>query len=109
MVVGRETDRQTDRLDQPDNMAVVQHHNETRFLDETTLETLSYLESRVLRLEHILYGHTIPQAKTQALPSLQQLEHRFAQLLKRVRTYDELLKICMSQSNCEVACIANPC
>lgn len=76
-------------------MAEVQHYNETRFLDATTLETLSYLESRVLRLEHILYGHTAPQRKTRALPDLQQLEHRFAQLLKRMRTYDELLKICM--------------
>ncbi|KAI0125352.1 nuclear distribution protein [Xylariales sp. AK1849] len=62
-------------------------------LDETTLETLSYLETRLLRIEHILYGHTIPPPKTPATTSLEQLENRFATLLKRVRTYAELLKI----------------
>ncbi|KAK9772851.1 hypothetical protein AB5N19_03286 [Seiridium cardinale] len=74
-------------------MAEVQHHDEALFLDETTLQTLAYLESRVIRLEHILYGHTTPPAKSAALPNLQQLEHRFEKLRQRVRTYDELLKI----------------
>ncbi|KAI1842576.1 hypothetical protein JX265_012568 [Neoarthrinium moseri] len=64
-----------------------------RHLDDTTLETISYLESRLLRIEHMLYGHTTPPAKAPAIPNLQQLEHRFAQLLQHVRTYAELLKI----------------
>jgi hypothetical protein len=67
-----------------------------RYLDETSIQTLMYLESRLLRIEHILYGHTTPPAKVPAIPNLQQLEHRFAQLLQRVRTYAELLKICTS-------------
>lgn len=75
-------------------MAEAQHHSEAPLLDETTLQTLSYLESRLLRMEHMLYGHTTPTEKSQALPDLQQLEHRFAQLVQRTRTYAELLKIC---------------
>lgn len=75
-----------------------------RYLDDTSLQTLTYLESRLLRLEHVLYGHTTPPAKAPALPNLQQLEHRFAQLLERVRTYTELLKICTSSRPS-----SNPC
>jgi hypothetical protein len=63
-------------------------------LDETTLETLSHLESRLLRIEYLLYGQATPSPKTTAVTSLQQLEHRFATLLQRVRVYAELLKIC---------------
>ncbi|KAH8662375.1 hypothetical protein BX600DRAFT_318954 [Xylariales sp. PMI_506] len=62
-------------------------------LDETSLETLSYLEGRLLRIEHILYGHATYPAKDAAISSVEQLEHRFATLLQRVRTYAELLKI----------------
>ncbi|KAK7985584.1 nuclear distribution protein [Apiospora saccharicola] len=63
-------------------------------LDDTTLETLSYLEARLLRIEYVLYGHTTaPQAKAPAITSLHQLEHRFATLLQRVSTYKDLLKI----------------
>ncbi|KAK7914996.1 hypothetical protein PG985_012699 [Apiospora marii] len=66
-------------------------------LDDTTLETLSYLEARLLRIEYVLYGHTAPQAKTPAITSLHQLEHRFATLLQRVSTYKDLLKIYHAQ------------
>lgn len=75
-------------------MAAAQSHGELQTLDATTLQTLSYLESRLLRIEHILYGHTVPSTTTQALPSVLQLEHRFFQLTERVRTYKDLLQIC---------------
>ncbi|KAK6829483.1 hypothetical protein PG987_010067, partial [Apiospora arundinis] len=62
-------------------------------MDDTTLETLSYLEARLLRIEYVLYGHTAPSAKAPAITSLHQLEHRFATLLQRVSTYKDLLRI----------------
>ncbi|ORY54712.1 uncharacterized protein BCR38DRAFT_462193 [Pseudomassariella vexata] len=46
-------------------------------LSETTLATLSHLESRLLRLEHLLYGHATPHPK----------------YLPAGRDYAELLKI----------------
>ncbi|KAI4592101.1 hypothetical protein KJ359_011893 [Pestalotiopsis sp. 9143b] len=67
--------------------------DETRHLDDTTVRTISYLESRLSRLEHLLNGHTSAIVKKPAIPSLQQLEHRFEKLRQQVRTYDELLKI----------------
>lgn len=81
-------------------------------LDKTTLATLSLLEARLLRVEHLLYGATPAprepptvsgadaggrpaQARPQsAAASLAELERRFATLLGRVRVYAELLKIC---------------
>ena len=65
-------------------------------MDDTTIETLSYLEARLLRIEYVLYGHTAPSAKAPAITSMHQLEHRFATLLQRVSTYKDLLKICLS-------------
>lgn len=75
-------------------------------MDDTTIETLSYLEARLLRIEYVLYGHTAPSAKAPAITSMHQLEHRFATLLQRVSTYKDLLKICLSHrvlvfANCE--------
>ncbi|KAI0138333.1 nuclear distribution protein [Pestalotiopsis sp. NC0098] len=67
--------------------------DETRYLDDTTIRTISYLESRLGRLEHLLNGRTSAIVKKPAIPSLQQLEHRFEKLRQQVRTYDELLRI----------------
>lgn len=67
-------------------------------LDETTLSTLSLLESRLFRLEHLLYGQTATPSLAQDEPAALQmanLERRFATLASRVRVYGELLKICM--------------
>ncbi|KAI8632700.1 hypothetical protein F5Y19DRAFT_471869 [Xylariaceae sp. FL1651] len=62
-------------------------------LDETALSTLSLLESRLLRIEHLLYGHSVLQSKTSAIRSMQELEHRFSKLLHHIRVYGELLKL----------------
>ncbi|RYP67432.1 hypothetical protein DL769_005764 [Monosporascus sp. CRB-8-3] len=62
-------------------------------IDNTTLSTLSLLEARLLRIEHLLYGHAVRQPKTPAFKSMSNLEHRFARLLQGVRVYAELLKI----------------
>ncbi|KAI0119667.1 hypothetical protein F4814DRAFT_412940 [Daldinia grandis] len=66
-------------------------------LDSTTLSTISLLEARLLRIEHILYGHTVQQPKASAIRSMQELEHRFGTLLQRMRVYAELLKLYKSQ------------
>ncbi|OTA97580.1 hypothetical protein M434DRAFT_391769 [Hypoxylon sp. CO27-5] len=66
-------------------------------LDNTTLSTISLLEARLLRLENLLYGHTVQQPKVPAIRSMQELEHRFGILLQRMRVYAELLKLYKSQ------------
>ncbi|KAI0883933.1 uncharacterized protein GGS22DRAFT_166453 [Annulohypoxylon maeteangense] len=66
-------------------------------LDKTTLSTISLLEARLLRIEHVLYGHTAQQPKVSAIRSMQELEHRFSVLLQRMRVYAELLKLYKSQ------------
>ncbi|GAP87200.1 putative nuclear distribution protein [Rosellinia necatrix] len=62
-------------------------------LDDTTLATLSLLEGRLLRIEHLLYGHVVPQPTTSAIRSLHDLERRFSKLLQHIRVYGELLKL----------------
>ncbi|KAI0403836.1 hypothetical protein F4802DRAFT_271781 [Xylaria palmicola] len=62
-------------------------------IDDTTLSTLSLLEGRLLRVEHLLYGGSVPQSTTSAIRDLQDLEHRFSKLLQHVRVYGELLKL----------------
>ncbi|CCF33878.1 hypothetical protein CH063_05977 [Colletotrichum higginsianum] len=65
-------------------------------LDNTTLSTVSLLESRLLRIEHLLYGPTAasPSSQTEsAVDTLQDLERRFNHLLSRIRVYGELMKI----------------
>ncbi|KAI8956714.1 hypothetical protein F5Y11DRAFT_139130 [Daldinia sp. FL1419] len=66
-------------------------------LDNTTLSTISLLEARLLRIEHLLYGHTAQQPKVSAIRSMQELEHRFGTLLQRMRVYAELLRLYKSQ------------
>jgi hypothetical protein len=66
-------------------------------LDETTLSTLSLLESRLMRLEHLLHGQTVSQPvsqEEQATLRLAELDRRFNGLLSHVRVYADLLKIC---------------
>lgn len=63
-------------------------------IEATTISTLDFLEARLLRIEHLLYGHVVQQPKTPAFKSMGDLEHRFAKLLHGVRVYAELLKIC---------------
>lgn len=65
-------------------------------LDKTTLSTISLLEARLLRLEHILFGATPPSRaqSTPAIATLSDLERRLSHLLSRFRVYAELLKIC---------------
>ncbi|KAH9895331.1 hypothetical protein F4778DRAFT_267296 [Xylariomycetidae sp. FL2044] len=66
-------------------------------LDETTMSIISLLESRLLRIEHLLYGHSVQQPKVSAARSLHDLEHRFSTLLQSVRVYAELLRIYKTQ------------
>ncbi|KAK4041479.1 hypothetical protein C8A01DRAFT_34434 [Parachaetomium inaequale] len=65
-------------------------------LDQTTLGTISLLEARLRRIEHILYGPATPPTQPpqeSATTSLAELEHRFTQLLRHFRVYAEILKI----------------
>ncbi|KAK3695751.1 nuclear distribution protein [Podospora appendiculata] len=65
-------------------------------LDKTTLATISLLEARLLRIEHVLYGPSPPRSKSaaeSASASLADLERRFAVLIRRYRVYAEILKI----------------
>lgn len=66
-------------------------------LDNTTVATISLLESRLLRIEHILYGPFEPPSDfpaESATESLADLKRRFTVLLRHVRVYAEILKIC---------------
>lgn len=68
-------------------------------LDQTTLSTISLLESRLLRIEHLLYGSSSTTHPTQhgsALQHMAYLEKRFSTLTSKIRVYGELLKICLS-------------
>lgn len=70
-------------------------------LDQTSLATVSLLEARLLRIEHILYGPSAPPTEPpaeSATTSLAELERRFSQLLRHFRVYAEILKICTSTS-----------
>ncbi|KAJ4131707.1 hypothetical protein NW768_005904 [Fusarium equiseti] len=65
-------------------------------MDETTLSTLDLLESRLLRVEHLLYGQPQTPALAQdrsATDQIGQLERRFSRLLDDFRVYHELMKI----------------
>lgn len=67
-------------------------------IDETTLSTLSLLESRLLRIEHVIHGHDSPPApasgEDSALQRMADLERRFGLITSRIRVYGELMKIC---------------
>ncbi|KAI1749325.1 hypothetical protein F4782DRAFT_533611 [Xylaria castorea] len=62
-------------------------------IDDTTLSTISLLEGRLLRIEHLLYGNSVPQSTPSAVRSLQDLEHRFSKLLQHIHVYGEILKL----------------
>ncbi|KAI0968944.1 hypothetical protein F4678DRAFT_192708 [Xylaria arbuscula] len=62
-------------------------------IEDTTLSTISLLEARLLRVEHLLYGNATLQSTTSAIRGLQDLEHRFSKLLQHIRVYGELLKL----------------
>ncbi|KAF9875169.1 nuclear distribution protein [Colletotrichum karsti] len=65
-------------------------------LDNTTLSTISLLESRLLRIEHLLYGPTAAptsQHTDSAVDGLDDIERRFNHLLSHIRVYGELMKI----------------
>ncbi|CAG9940487.1 unnamed protein product [Clonostachys rosea f. rosea IK726] len=67
----------------------------TSSLNDTTLSTLSLLESRLLQIEHLLYGQSdisSGQEKSATL-KLADLERRFNALTSHIRVYGELLKI----------------
>ncbi|KAL2148277.1 hypothetical protein VTH82DRAFT_2425 [Thermothelomyces myriococcoides] len=64
--------------------------------EQTTLETISLLEGRLRRIEHILYGPRTPPTEPpqqSAIASLVDLEHRFNQLIRHFRVYADILKI----------------
>ncbi|KAH0491789.1 hypothetical protein TgHK011_003197 [Trichoderma gracile] len=67
-------------------------------LDKTTLATISLLESRLLRIEHLLYGTAASPFSSQsqhetAVEKMDALERRFARMTSQIRVYAELLKI----------------
>ncbi|KAK2033793.1 hypothetical protein LX32DRAFT_648982 [Colletotrichum zoysiae] len=65
-------------------------------LDNTTLSTVSLLESRLLRIEHLLYGPAAassPSRTGSVVETLEELERRFNHLLSRIRVYGELMKL----------------
>ena len=67
-------------------------------LDQTTLQTLSLLESRLLRIEHIIHGQATPSTAANENESVAQrmgnLEKRFGLLTSHVRVYGDLMDIC---------------
>ncbi|KEZ39341.1 hypothetical protein SAPIO_CDS10032 [Scedosporium apiospermum] len=65
-------------------------------LDTTSLSTILLFESRLHRLEHILYGEPTPNRTAEdasIAEKLEDLERRFASLVTHVRVYNELFKI----------------
>ncbi|KAL6901598.1 hypothetical protein GGI43DRAFT_361571 [Trichoderma evansii] len=73
-------------------------------LDKTTLATISLLESRLLRIEHLLYGTTASPTSSlnhndAALEKMDILERRFNHMVSQIRVYAELLKIYKSNSD----------
>ncbi|KAH7126248.1 hypothetical protein B0J13DRAFT_565041 [Dactylonectria estremocensis] len=65
-------------------------------MDQTTLSTLDLLESRLLRVEHLLYGQTVSPSLAQeysAVEKIGDLEKRFSLLISKIRVYGELVKI----------------
>ncbi|ODA83624.1 hypothetical protein RJ55_02139 [Drechmeria coniospora] len=65
--------------------------------DQGTLSTISLLESRLLRIEHILYGpaasYPPPAHHESAVRRMADAERRLSVMVSNVRVYGELLKI----------------
>lgn len=81
-------------------------------MDQTTLATLDLLESRLLRIEQLLYGQTASPSLKQdesATQKIGQLERRFGTLVSRIRVYGELLKICTQLFPLKSRPVANEC
>ncbi|KAK2593952.1 hypothetical protein QQS21_008359 [Conoideocrella luteorostrata] len=60
------------------------------------MSTISLLESRLLRIEHLLYGPNASHPSSQqdsASRKLKDLERRFSMMASHMRVYGELLKI----------------
>ncbi|RDA95324.1 hypothetical protein CP533_3550 [Ophiocordyceps camponoti-saundersi (nom. inval.)] len=68
-----------------------------RPLDQTTLSTIDLLEARLLRVEHVLCGPSVPPPPAARHESVTRrmadLERRFSSMLSRIRVYADLLKI----------------
>lgn len=65
-------------------------------LDQTTLSTLSLMESRLKRIEHLLYGQATSASRTHDTPAarrIRDLERALASLLSEYRVYSDILKI----------------
>lgn len=72
-------------------------------LDQTTLSTISLLEARLLRIEHLLHGPSAshePGKHEPASRKMEELERRLASVVSQFRVYGELLKICMPRLVC---------
>lgn len=67
--------------------------------DSTFASSLSLLETRLLRIEHLLFGSYPPTADSyheSAADTIESLERRFQALLGKVKVYGELIKLCTS-------------
>ncbi|KAI9172310.1 hypothetical protein HJFPF1_01810 [Paramyrothecium foliicola] len=65
-------------------------------MDETSVSTLTLLEARLLRIEHLLHGQTstpAPGIGKTATQRMIDLERRFYRLVSDVRAHGDLLKI----------------
>lgn len=67
-------------------------------MDSSTITTLQLLESRLLQLEHMVYGESpvsVPTSdEVSVARQLENLDRRFQALISRVRVYKELHRIC---------------
>lgn len=67
-------------------------------MDTATITTLQLLESRLLQLEHMVYGESpvnVPTSdEVSVARQLENLDRRFQALISRVRVYKELHRIC---------------
>ena len=70
-----------------------------RTLDQTTIETISLLEARLLRIEQILFGSAAAPIAPAALEDsvverITLLERDFSRLVSKIKAYSELLDLC---------------
>jgi hypothetical protein len=69
-----------------------------RTLDQTTLETVALLEARLLRVQHMLFGHAeLPDAvapEDSVWERVALLDREFNRMVCHVKAYSALLNIC---------------